>query len=233
MNEPTNTSRSKRLTTGSVFGVVVDLQTYRNPLYLTLSFSLGIAYFVALTFDLSLGMGLAVVVIGIPILVAVVLASRPVAAFERLLANRLLAVEIPPPADVRTTETDVVWLALRGYLGAGSTWKGLAFLYLKFWVGFLSFVLVVVGLVVPLAFLTAPLHYDNPDVLIGVGPWIIDTVPEAIFGMFLGAGFGIFFLHLLNAVAWLSGLLATLLLGSREHYGKYPQQLSVWYCETR
>lgn len=215
MSDHSNSSRSERLTTGYVFGVVVDPQTYRNLLYLTLSFPLGITYFVALTFGLALGMGLAVVVIGIPILVAVVLASRPVAAFERLLANRLLTVEIPPPADVRMTETDEVWATLRGYLGAGSTWKGLAFLYLKFWVGVLSFVLVVVGIVVPVAFLTAPLHYDNPDVLIGVGPWIIDTIPEAIFGMFLGVGLGIFFLHLLNAVAWLLGLFVTLLLGPR------------------
>ncbi len=224
MNEPANAPRSERLTTEYVFGVVVDPQTYRNLLYLTLSFPLGIAYFVALTFGLALGMGLAVVVIGIPILIAVVLASRPVAAFERLLANRLLTVEIPPPADVRTVETDEVWATLRGYLGAASTWRGLAFLYLKFWVGVFSFVLVVVGIVVPLAFLTAPLHYDNPDVLIGVGPWIIDTVPEAIFGVFLGAGLGIFFLHLLNAVAWLSGLFATLLLGSRGHTDRTAQE---------
>ena len=213
MNETGRTPSTGRLTPSHVLGVVIDPQTYRNLLYLLLAFPLGVVYFVVLTFGLALGMGLSVVLVGIPILIAVIIATRPVAAFERLLANRLLAVTISTPTDVRKTETPGLWPALRGYLGAASTWKGLVFLYLKFWVGVFSFVLVVVGIVVPLAFLTAPLHYTDPDVMIGVGSWTIDTVPEAIFGMVLGAGLLIFFLHLLNAVAWLSGLFARALLG--------------------
>lgn len=213
MNETGRTPSAGRLTPAYVLGVAIDTQTYRNVLYLLLAFPLGLVYFIALTVGLALGIGLSVVVVGIPILIAVIVATRPVAAFERLLANRLLAVTISAPTDVRKTEAPGLWPTLRGYLGAASTWKGVVFLYLKFWVGVFSFVLVVVGIVVPLAFLTAPLHYTDPDVMIGVGSWTIDTMPEAIFGMVLGAGLLIFFLHLLNAVAWLSGLFAQALLG--------------------
>ena len=210
-----NDAPSERVTARYVFGVVVDPQTYRNILYLILSFPLGIMYFVGLTVGFALGISLAIVIVGIPILIAVVLVSRLFASFERHLANQLLEVEIVTPTDVRLPETRELWPTLRSYLGAVSTWKGIVYLYVKFWVGVASFVLVVVGIVVPVAFLTAPLHYNDPDVMIGFGPWVIDTVPEAIFGSFLGAGLGIFFLHLLNAAAWVSGLFARLLLGSR------------------
>lgn len=224
MSDSTNNRQPDRLTVGDVFGVVVNPQTYRNILYLTLAFPLGTLYFVGLTFGLALGLGLAVVFVGIPILIAVVLGSRPVSTFERILANELLAVEISPPNDAPPVEGEQFWQTLKRYLGAGSTWKGLVFLYLKFWIGLFSFVILVVGATVTGAFITAPLHYNDPAVSIGVGAWVIDSLPEALFGVVFGAAFGITSLHFFNAIAWISGLLAKTLLGGREDVNEVSRE---------
>lgn len=215
MSEATGQGTADRLTLDDVFGVVVDSRTYKNILYLALAFPLGLLYFVALTVGLSLGMGLAVILVGFPLLLGVVLGSRPVAAFERQLANGLLAVDISAPDDVSPPDSERLWPTLASYLGAASTWKGLAFLYLKFWVGVLSFVLVVVAFSVTFAFVTAPLHYADPEITVGVGPWVIDTLPEAVLAVPFGLAFGLVSLHVMNAAAWVSGQLAKALLGGK------------------
>lgn len=71
-------------------GVPVRPQTYLNLVYLGLAFPLGIAYFAFVTVGLSLGIGLALLVVGIPILLLVVLGALGIAAFERWLADLLL-----------------------------------------------------------------------------------------------------------------------------------------------
>lgn len=202
-----------RLTVGDVVGVVAEKQSYRNLLYLLLAFPLGVIYFTLLTAGLALGIGLAVILIGIPILLAVVLGSRPLAEFERRFANALLRVDIARPNDVIAPQHGGLWPVLRSYLGASSTWKGLAFLYLKFWVGVLSFVLVVTTATVTLALLSAPLHYNDPNWVISVFFWEIDTLAEALVAVPAGVIAGIASLHLLNGAATLSGLFAKALLG--------------------
>ncbi len=209
-----------RLTVGDVVGVVGEKQSYRNILYLLLSFPLGIIYFTLLT------AGLAVVLIGIPVLLAVILGSRPLAEFERSLANGLLTVTIPRPNDVVAPQRGGVWPVLRSYLGASSTWKGLVFLYLKFWVGVLSFVLVVTTATVTLALVSAPLHYNDPNLVVSVLFWELDTVAEAVIAVPVGVIAGIISLHLLNGAATLSGLFAEALLGSPTQQRK-PTRKSV------
>lgn len=216
MGESPEKESSARLTTSSFFGVVIEAQTYRNLLYLALAYPLGLLYFVVLTTGFALGIGLAVLLVGIPILAGVVIATRPIASFERRLANRLLAVDIRTPEDVSAAEVEGFWQTLKRYLGAKSTWKGLLFCYLKLYLGLFSFVLVVVALTVTAALLTAPLHYDDPVVTIGVGWWAIDTLPEALIAVVIGAAFGVGALHLINAAARGSGLVAKALLGGEE-----------------
>lgn len=198
----------------SIAGVVVEPQTYRNVVYVLLAFPLGVAYFVALTVGFSVGAALTVAVVGVPILLVVVVGSRPLAAFERTLANALLDVEIRPPDDVEpATGGDGPWATLTGYVGAGSTWKGLGFLYLKFWLGTLSFVLIVVTLAVAVVLLTAPLHYRDPAFAIQFGAWSIDTLDQAFLAVPIGIGVVVVALHVFNAVARVSGAIAEALLG--------------------
>ena len=56
----------------SYFGVVATSQSYLNLVFLTLSFPLGIFYFVFLVTGISLGMALSIIVIGLAILAGLV-----------------------------------------------------------------------------------------------------------------------------------------------------------------
>ena len=54
-----------------IFGAVVEAQTWRNVLYLMVSFPLGLVYFVFTVTGICVGTGLALIAVGIPILSAV------------------------------------------------------------------------------------------------------------------------------------------------------------------
>ncbi|AUX09409.1 hypothetical protein AArcSl_1781 [Halalkaliarchaeum desulfuricum] len=190
--------------------VIFEAQTYRNILYLALSFPLGLVYFVALTVGLSLGLGLAVLLIGIGLLVVVLLGSRVVAAFERELANVLLDVTIDSPDDISASGAGLP-ASLDARMRAASTWKGLGFLYLKFWVGIAALVALSVGVGLTLALVTAPLHYNDPNVAV-TGIWTIDTLPEAIVAVPIGIIVGVLSLFVLNALAQVSAWMAKALL---------------------
>ena len=72
-------------------------QTYADYLYLLLALPLGLAYFVFLVTGISVGAGLAVVWVGVPILLAMMLAWRELGRFERVLQLGLLGVEVEEP----------------------------------------------------------------------------------------------------------------------------------------
>lgn len=193
--------------------VIADVRTYTRLAYLLLSFPLGIAYFVGLAVGLSLGIGLLVIVVGLPILLGVVVASRYLAAFERALANALLDVDIEAPTDVSVASADSLWAVIGSILGAASTWLGLVFLFLKFWLGTFAFVAVVVLGSISAALVTAPLHYDTDAVVIS-DTWTIDSPEAAILAVPIGLLVGIASLHLLGGLAWLYGRIADALLGN-------------------
>src|SRR5438309_5628057 len=58
------------------FGVVILPQTYLNLTYLLLAFPLGTAYFILLVTGFSLGLGLMVTLVGVPVLLATLVAAR-------------------------------------------------------------------------------------------------------------------------------------------------------------
>src|SRR5260370_18623556 len=142
-----------------IFGTVVDPQTYRNMLYLALSFPLGIFYFVFLITGLSMGGGLLIVVIGAAILLLVFAAAEAFVRVERELLRVLLNTTVSTPAPrARTTG---FWALLKAHFTRPSTWKGLVYLLLRFPMGIVSFVMLTVTLVTGGAMLTPPLTYTS------------------------------------------------------------------------
>lgn len=206
----TSRSRPRAEWAHGALDAITAPQTYRNLLYLALSFPLGLAYFVGLTVAISLGAGLSVVGIGLAILVGALFAVRYLAAFERALANALLPVTLAAPADVATPSNAGPVETVRAYLGAESTWRGLAFCYLKLGLGTVAFVLLVVATVVPIALVTAPLHYQAAA--IQLGPWHVDTLAEAILVVPVGVGAGVLGLLVCNAAAGVFATVAEALL---------------------
>ena len=69
--------------------------------YLLTAFPLGLAYFIVLAVGASVGAALAVLVVGLGILLATLVAWRGMAAIERGVARALLGVQIARPPDRR------------------------------------------------------------------------------------------------------------------------------------
>jgi len=185
------------------------VQTYKTILYLGLAFPLGLIYFVGLSVGVALGVALLVFWIGLPILHGTLLAATVASKGEARLARYLGGVNTSvPTVHPEFDMSDGLVLPGEGFLDAvnrlvtsRSSWRCLRFVLTKFGFGLLSLIALTVSFAVSGAFLTAPLIYDDPDVSIGVagilidggyavGPWTVDTFPEAL----LAAGIGIVFL---------------------------------------
>lgn len=195
------------------FGVIAHRATYRKLLYLLLSFPLGTSYFVLIVTGLSLGFGLIITLVGIPILVGVLAACYGLAAVERRLAIGLLDVEILPLPSREPTAR--LWDKLKALMSDPVTWKGLLYLFMKFPLGIVSFVLPVTLLATSLGLVATPFFFRWVDYSY-VEPWVIDTLWEALVVAF--AGFFLLFisLHVLNGLAWVSAQFARVMLGSPE-----------------
>lgn len=208
------TGRQRSLVS-QAFGAVTRPQTYRNLLYLLLAFPLGILYFVVLTTGLTLGIGLVVTLLGIPLLIAVVIGSRRLAAFERGLANKLLGLSIEAPDDLETGAVEAVWPRAKASMLARSTWIGLLYLFMKLPIGIASFTLVVATLTVSFGLLTAPITYVLFEEGIQLGVWTIDTFPEAIVAVPVGVVALGPTAFILNGTARLSGHITRVFLEAK------------------
>ena len=192
--------------------VVAEPQSYLNMLYLLLSFPLGIFYFVFLVTSLALGLGLAITWFGIPILVGAIALSYAFAAFERSVAIAMLRVEITPMQAAKTPPG--LWGKLRALFVNPVTWKGIAYLLIKFPLGVVSFVILVVLAALSLALLLAPLYYQLPGVQIGwPGGLAVDTLSEALVATVVGVALGLASLLVFNGSALVWGWLGRALLG--------------------
>ena len=203
-----------------VVGVVADGRTYRHLLYLLLAVPLGFVYSTLFTFGVAFGLLLSVALVGVVILLATLIGSRLVAGFERWLANALLGTELSRPDDLADAEGALA--GVRKYVDARSTWAGLGFLSLKFWVSLFAFVpLVLLANALPLV--AAPLRYpyaaDFGEVNGEPVTWAIDTLPEALVALPLGVVGVLLALHLTNLLAYAARQMAVALLGRPETAG--------------
>lgn len=195
------------------FGVVSQSQSYLNIVYLLLSFPAGLFYFIFLVTGLSLGLGLAIIWIGIPILLMVLAGWWGMLIFEREMATRLLRVEIapmtrdpnPPPG---------MWARLKSILTNPVTWKGLAYLFARFPLGILAFVIVVTWFSLAIGLLSAPFVYSFAPANFGVGR--VATMSDALLCAVIGIVIGIAGMHLMNLMSYVYGQFAHLMLGASQ-----------------
>jgi len=172
-------------TVDQIFGTVIEGQTWRNLLYLFLSFPLGLVYFVLTITLLSVGVGTIVIVAGIPILILTFAPApkrRPTSLIDRMMS----------------------------YLGDAHLWKGLVYLLLHFAFGVASFALVMGLIPASLGLLTAPLTYQLLPMTVGMER--ITTFDQAVLCCSAGAILGLLSLHLLNLWAALWKRVGTALL---------------------
>jgi signal transduction histidine kinase len=136
----------------AAFAPVANPRTWTGAVYLLIGFAIGIGEFVFLVTGLALGFGLSIVIVGIPLLFAVVAASRALAAMDRTLVNGLLGGNIPTPPAHRYGEGPLLQ-RVRAVLTASTTWRSIGWLMLRFPLSLISFVVpaVMVGGAVMLA----------------------------------------------------------------------------------
>lgn len=197
------------------FTAPIEVRTYTNLFYLALAFPLGMFYFIFLLTGLALGFSLTIIWVGLPILAVVLAASWGMAALERRLAILLLGAEVPPMTPAATAEPQGIWQRVQEFLGNPVTWKGLGFLFLKFPLGILSFVLTLVLLVVPAAFLFAPVAWGFDGVYYEIPFWNVDTFGETLILAALGLMGLLVSLNILNGLGRVWRELAEVMLGSR------------------
>ncbi|QDV38675.1 sensor domain-containing protein [Tautonia plasticadhaerens] len=132
-------------------GVLTDPRTYGAIFYLLTSLGTGVAYFTWAVVGLTVSVSLVVVLVGIPLLMMFLMSVRFVGVLEGWLVEGLLGVRMS-----RSSPGSTLDLAGgdRGVLGAfldPRTWSTLANMILMLPLGIAYFVLVVVGLTVPVS----------------------------------------------------------------------------------
>ncbi|MGQ3327879.1 sensor domain-containing protein [Halorubrum sp. FL23] len=198
-----------------VVGVLADGRTYRHLLYLLLAIPLGFVYSVLFSFGFAFGLVLSVVLVGVVVLVAMLIGARIAAGVERWLANRLLGTDLDRYDDVPADAGGSLG-GVRKYVDAASTWRGVGFLSLKFFVTVLAFV-PLFALANGLSLVAAPLRYPYV-VTFGESngepvTWAIDTLPEALLAVGVGVVAVLVALHVTNLVAYVCRQMAAALLG--------------------
>jgi len=212
-----------------VVGVLADGRTYRHLLYLLLAIPLGFLYSTLFSFGFVFGLLFAVVLVGFVVLLATLLGARIAAGFERWLANRLLGTDLERYDDV-PADTDGAVAGVRKYVDAASTWRGVGFLLLKYFVTVLAFV-PLVALAFGLPLVLAPLRYpyvatfgeSNGEPV----TWAIETLPEALLAASVGVIGVLAALHATNLVAYVCRQMATAMLGEPTGDGAGPVRESV------
>jgi len=195
-------------TVDQIFGTVLEAQTWRNLLYLFLSFPLGLVYFVVTITLLSVGVGTIVIVVGIPILILTFALVHGFVSAERVLLWKLLGASVPSPAP-RPRPTGLIDRMI-SYVGDAQLWKGLVYVLLHFAFGVASFALVMGLIPASLGLLTAPLTYSLVPYTVGLER--ITTFDQAVLCCSAGAILGLLSLHLLNLWAALWKRVGTALL---------------------
>jgi two-component system phosphate regulon sensor histidine kinase PhoR len=213
----------------SKFRVLWEKQTYLNLLYLLVSFPLGIFYILFLLLALASILNTSVI-LGVPVLLLVIFIWWRLSRFERNLAMRWLHVEISPMEPIRKGGLNR-WERFRAHLTNVVTWKSLAYLFVRFPLGIISFVVILNMFVLTLGFTICSL-------IIGLfvmpflylfralrrrGRWRearassegvdVDGVRLYLLLSITGFGFALIAFHVLNALAYVSGQFARVMLG--------------------
>ncbi len=180
--------------------------------YLLLQFPLGIAYFVFLVVGLALGAALVPILIGFPLLFAMLLAATSLGKRERRLAHNLLGIAIPDPI-LPNLDGQPFWRRITTQLRDQVTWTILLYLVLKLPLGITSFAV------------TASLISWTLGEAFGINGGVFDagvfsgvawTPGAAPFFIFTAVIYGYISLHLINGAAFLCGKLARHMLGPSE-----------------
>ncbi|MDZ4768887.1 MAG: sensor domain-containing protein [Chloroflexota bacterium] len=164
---------------------------FRNMLALFVQVFLGTLYYGLIVAGFAAAIGLSFVLVGIPLLLFCLSATRTLADIDRRLMASVLNIDAPDTIDDLDLEGANIGERLGMLLGSGVTWRSLVYLALRLPIGALA----ITGLFMVLPFLAlemmilAPLGIDmrllTPRLLRGLAlvsyhaaSWVLPTYPQ-------------------------------------------------------
>jgi len=205
---------------GRFFGVYADPRAYLSLLYMLLTLVTGIAYFTFAVTGLSLSLGLAILIIGIPFFLLFIGATRVVALAEGRIVESLLGTRMPRRPAYQDRELPFLKRVVE-MLRDPRTWGTLLYLVAMLPLGVFYFTFAVVGVMVSLATILAPvfvLLYHAGIVQLD-GTVIVESPHPALLPLMTIAGVLLLTvtMHLARGIGYLHGQLAkTLLVATRD-----------------
>jgi len=184
-----------------IFGPVLQSRTYKNLLYLAISFPLGILYFVTMITGVSLSAGLAIILVGFLILALTLGLARIFGTLERGLTKALLGATFEPAPPVGR--------GLRAILTDRRSWTTVLFLVLSFPLG-------VAGFVASMLLFASTIMMAAPVIHTVVPFMVMDqrvaTSEEALLISLFGCILFLLLVHAINGLAAISRRLAEALI---------------------
>ena len=148
--------RARSSTLGRFFGIYADPRAYLSLLYLLLTLVTGIVYFTFAVTGLSLSIGLAILIIGVPFFLVFIGVARVIALAEGRLVESMLGTRMPRRPTYPDRDTPLLQ-RIGEMLKDPRTWGTLLYQVAMLPLGVFYFTFAVVGIVVSLAMLLAPI----------------------------------------------------------------------------
>lgn len=180
-------------------------------IYSLLAFPLGTLYFVVLVTGFSVGLGTLIIWVGAFILLATLLFCRALGQFESGLARTLLGTDTG--FDLSHVPPYGIWNRVKHLVGDGQTWRSAGFLFLKFPIGLVAFVLVVTLVSTSLALVAAPVTYQLGWSNIQFNGWFVNSSFTAGLASIAGLLLAVATWYCVRGLGWLQALLASAMLG--------------------
>ncbi|MFC6975911.1 sensor domain-containing protein [Halomicroarcula sp. GCM10025709] len=176
----------------SILLVPLRPRPYLRALYLFLAFPLGITYFVVLVAGVTVGAVTSILVVGVPLLLAVLLLARGFGWVERRLVTALLGVDVPDPDYGFLTGSARERVV--GLVADWTTWSELGYLFSMFALGTGAFVFLFTAFAMSVTVVATPLYYDRAPGRVGFFPGDPVRLTQSLSvpwgDLFVGAEFG-------------------------------------------
>ena len=141
---------------GRFFGVMGNPMAWTAMLYLLLGLPVGVFLFVWAVTGLALSVGFSILIVGLPFFLLFLASVRLLGFVEGRLVEALLGVRMPR-RPVHPGESKSYFRRIIDMLKDGRTWSTILYMLLKLPVGIASYVIVVVGVAVPVSFILSPI----------------------------------------------------------------------------
>ncbi|HET9679742.1 MAG TPA: sensor domain-containing protein [Gammaproteobacteria bacterium] len=195
---------------GRFFGVYADVRSWSSLFYMLLAGATGWFYFTWTITGWSVSLGLLILIIGIPLLLLFMGATRLLSLLEGRLVEVMLQVRMPRRPVYQQRDLGL-FARIGNMLSDGRTWSTFCYMILMLPLGIIYFTIVVTGLSIFVPMVFAPTLYFGINIDWG---WYDNDMPywATFFVSLLGILGLTVFMHLVRGIGHVHGQLAKSLL---------------------